>query len=91
MSKWETIGYIGVDSGTVMVGDPCYVVTDANWSSWCKEFDHQGGFDKHFVKMSDGTISVSTPHGDGNYPVKARRNGRGQIIEIRIQLGWDDE
>lgn len=91
MSKWETIGYIGVDSGTIMVGDPCYVVPDENWSDWCDEFKDAGGYNTYFAAMGDGTLSVSTPHGDGMYDVKARRNKHGQIVEIRIQLGWEDE
>lgn len=91
MPKWETIGYIGVDSGTVMVGDPCYVVPDELWSDWCREYDSGGGFDAKYLEMGDGTIAITTPHGDGSYPVKARRNDRGQIVELRIQLGWDDE
>jgi hypothetical protein len=91
MSKWETIGYIGVDSGTVMVGDPCYVVPDEIWSDWCHEFDRNGGHDNRMAEMDDGYLAITTPHGDGSYPVKARRNNRGQIVELRIQLGWDDE
>jgi hypothetical protein len=91
MPKWEIIGAIGVDSGTVMVGDPCYVVPDENWSAWCQEYKDKGGFDSRAVEMDDGYLAVTTPHGDGYYDVEARRNKHGQIVEIRIRLGWDDE
>lgn len=87
--KWETIGHFGVDSGTVMVGDPCYVVPDENWSDWCMEFERNEH--QRVAEMDAGYFAITTPHGDGSYPVKARRNDYGQIVEIRIQLGWDGE
>lgn len=91
MSKWETLGHIGVDSGTIMVVDPCYVVPDDDWMNWYYEYRDKNGFDNWFAHMDSDGIAVTTPHGDGVYPVEARRNKNGQIVEIRILLGWDDE
>lgn len=82
---WKTIGYVGVDSGTVMIGDPCYVVPDEDWSDFCSEYDGKGGFDKRFAEMDDGYIAVTTAHGDGEYAVEARYDGP-RIVELRIKF-----
>lgn len=31
--KLKKIGYIGVDSGTIIISDPCYL-TNEGWSLW---------------------------------------------------------
>lgn len=91
MPRWETLGYIGVDSGTVMVVDPCYVVPDADWDAWHHEYKDKDGFDNYFAEMESGGIAVNTAHGDGQYAVEARRDNRGNILEIRIKFDWDEE
>lgn len=86
MSQWETLGYIGVDSGTIMVVDPCYVIPDELWSDSCHEFDDKKGFDKRYAEMADGGIHILTAHGDGSYAVEALRDSRGVITEIRVRF-----
>lgn len=89
--SWETIGYIGVDSGTVMVVDPCYVVPDEDWTDWYHEFSDGGGFERNYQEMDSGGIAVITAHGDGAYAVEARRDRNGNILEIRVKFDWPDE
>lgn len=85
MSDWKTIGYIGVDSGTVMVVDPCYIVPDDDWMDFCREFDDNGGYAKRYVEMNSGGIAVTTAHGDGSYAVEAKYEGN-VIVELRIKF-----
>lgn len=85
MSKWETLGYIGVDAGTIMVVDPCYVVPDDDWSDWCREFDSKGGFNERYAHMDSDGIAVLTAHGDGQYAVEAKYEN-DVIVEIRIKF-----
>ena len=41
----ELVGYFGVDSGQVMIGDPCYL------DQWRSEMDEEGGeFDCNLPK-----------------------------------------
>jgi hypothetical protein len=84
MSTWVTIGHIGVDSGTVMVGDPCYVVPDDLWSDWCKEFEEKEH--QHASEMEPGYFAVTTAHGDGSYPVEAKYDANGRVTEIRVKF-----
>ena len=42
--KWERVGECGVDSGSIVIGDPCYFATAdsrnhlaATWEDYCKK------------------------------------------------------
>lgn len=87
--KWETLGRIGVDSGTIMFIDPCYLVPKEDWTNFCMEYESKEV--GRSAKMNCGGIAVTTAHGDGQYAVKGRYNKRGQIVEVRINFEWDDE
>lgn len=86
--KWETIGRIGVDSGTIMFIDPCYLVPGEDWSNFCAEYEKKEVGRSAILR---GGVAITTPHGDGTYAVKARYNKRGQIVEIRMNFEWDNE
>jgi len=67
------IGHITVDSGTVMVADPCYWVgsdEQMTWAEYCKEI---GSKPSHVFEHSSGIsgkgIMVGSFGGDGEYPV----------------------
>lgn len=74
MEKWKQIGVVGVDSGTLMITDPCYVTGD-NWSD--KDYDkyvcgqmRENSLKIPFPKGHDGkAVLTSTGFGDGCYPV----------------------
>lgn len=89
----KQIGQISVDSGLVMIGDPCYVIhTDKpkeqlgkNWEEFCKIIG-----DKDVTNFShrqqDGEMAtvLYTPWGDGVYPIYATYSKNGRIKKVEI-------
>lgn len=72
--KKKLIGHISVDSGLVWVGDPCYAMREVgkkNSGMVYEEVIHK--LRNYFInEFPDGTgICISTPNGDGTYPVYA--------------------
>lgn len=147
--KWKQIGVVGVDSGQLLVCDPCYI--DSQWTSdeqpvdvrryrdtktgkvfeWRKDFAHfectvepygktpnelitagvwvkldeserndfsyAGCCSQTLKKNMAGQLNYAMGHagvgvafasgyGDGVYPVFARRNEEGRIVEVRIKM-----
>ena len=97
--KWVKIGMVGVDSGTLMIADPCYVEGD----DWCEK-DYQKWIvntsDKKSVQIKEGlnkakAVAFSSGFGDGVYNVTAlihdyKEYGK-RIKEVRITLITDKE
>lgn len=88
------IGEIGVDSGTIFVGDPCYTIPDdashrvKTWEDWC---DIALDGDDYGVAQPAGDnigLSIPTLYGDGTYPVYAEIKD-GRVASITIN--FDDE
>jgi len=95
MNSFTRIGSFGVDSGTVMIVDPCYVLDGAG--KYPLSFGHDWG---EFIAMNlmdddgnhldskelSGAMGVvsSTGYGDGVYPVYARKDENDRIVELRI-------
>lgn len=97
-NKTKYAGRCGVDSGQIMVIDPCYVFQD--------DFKHSsspptgGNYDAICrVSLADlfgefplpangytGNMGVvtSSGYGDGNYPVFVDVNEDGRVVELRI-------
>lgn len=94
----KTIGYCGVDSGQLLIADPCYL---KDWRAGDYDPVHKRGDGNHYneacyTTMNEdmggevlisgvaGTgVAVSTGYGDGNYPVVAHyKDGRVQKITI---------
>jgi hypothetical protein len=102
---WETIGVCGVDAGTLMIGDPCYFFDKDceaqrkdGWSAVLREAYAAGDFAKPFgaapiayVKGHEGLAVLVNVDGDGTYSIQARRNSRGQIVEVRFCTGAHDD
>lgn len=91
------IGEIGVDSGTIFVGDPCYTATnDAShriktWEDWCDKapFDEKP-YDVNQPAGDNIGLSIPTLYGDGSYPVYAEIvNGR--IASVTIDFDPQEE
>jgi hypothetical protein len=85
----ELVGKVGVDSGTMWIGDPCYIVD--NWHKFMKQthmnerplpisVPHSDGIHKDW---GDKGVVSSTGFGDGIYPVYARK-ANGRVWELRV-------
>lgn len=81
---WEGLGHVGVDSGTLWIGDPCYLSGGKgpmqNWSSFCEQINS-----KVSAVFPEGTM-VGGFGGDGCFPVVIRRNKQGVVVEVRIRF-----
>lgn len=86
----QRIGFVYVDSGTVWIGDPCYVLgEDAShgvktWSDFCDKVS----FDTDFREpLGEGVgISLQAGYGDGAYPVFIERNSEGVISRLIVDF-----
>jgi len=98
--EWTKIGVVGVDSGTLIVGDPCYL-TDDNWST--KDYDKEvcegmGDYSRQ-VKYEMGhdgkAVLFSSGFGDGCYEVFAKiKDCKGwgkRVAEVKIVMIAEDD
>lgn len=94
------IGRIAVDSGTVAVADPAFVMMFARqqaqagldpWETFCErsEFGPSDPFGEPMGQAAG--LHVETPHGDGVYPVYAELDElTGRPLRLVIDLdNWD--
>ena len=94
----EYIGKVGVDSGTMMLGDPCYISDDKRlhsnkgWSKFCEEiFTKQFDSMRH-TQIGKGTAVVTeTGGGDGEYPVYITRNNEGRVMSLTVVFIDEEE
>lgn len=80
------IGVVAVDSGTVLVGDPCYWLVNEEYDrEVCKpKFDTSR--EVKFERGHEGKgVIVSSGYGDGCYPVIATFKN-GKVKELRIKF-----
>lgn len=84
---------IGVDSGTVWIGDPCYlrgkINTQRNWE-WAVDKRHRGPDGQHdpnpqVTEFHNG-LWIGTLYGDGEYEVTIERNEHGQPIRFTVDF-----
>lgn len=102
MSEETLAGYVDVDSGTMLIGDPCYYGIDNPMSDWSSFCDLIAGKQitriPHVLGHEGRGIVVHAGLGDGTYPVYVTvRNVDGwgeRVTEMRIDFmadGDDDE
>jgi hypothetical protein len=101
----KLIGHIGVDSGQMLLCDPCYI--DSMWekkdtkdfsdlSKFEGEFNYLGSAQATLSEEKAGTLGLgigavcSTGWGDGSYPVYVTYEGN-RISEMRIVFMSDRE
>ena len=95
--KWVLMGKVGVDSGMLMVGDPCYFVD--NWHN--KDYDNLAQMDLFKEVIGDAVPKGNSPNykkavafssglGDGVYEVWGLvadlKDWGERVIEVRIKL-----
>jgi hypothetical protein len=106
MTKWKTIGEVCIDSGTIMLCDPCRADEVSGWwDDYCERTDLNKSPDSKEINVrKDFPIGVITRTGigDGCYAVEARyeehpfMGKRVAAIRIRflphpqLEMGDDD-
>ena len=95
------VGEVGVDSGTIWIGDPCYILHKGknlpaslgdNWGDFCKiinssiEQPLKKQFNCEYGHAGLG-VCVSSGYGDGVYEVFAEVSDEGDW-GIRIKKVW---
>ena len=91
-------GHIGVDSGQIMIGDPCYLDEwetnkGEEWNPEGKEgqYSYQG-VSATTIKDAYGQIggglavAMSSGYGDGQYPVYVQLNEDGRVVMAVIDF-----
>jgi hypothetical protein len=89
----QLIGTCGVDSGMLMVGDPCYFIGDQttiharckDWKTACKEVFCKGDVALNRDAPMDVYglgVAIATTHGDGCYPVylETTKSGKRRLV-----------
>lgn len=100
MSDWVKEGEVDVDSGQIMITDPCYVrsfkndefegekdVVDFSYSGACTVTLSEkkcGGLPHSPGGALGAGFATSSGYGDGSYPVFVKRNKEGRIAAIKI-------
>ena len=81
----KLIGHCGVDSGQILLIDPCYVYKGDDYDECCKVTLSED-------KAGETTLGVvtSTYSGDGNYPVYATTDEHGGIMSVEIVFKKSD-
>lgn len=98
--NWITIGIVAVDSGTLMISDPCYIV-GKEWSEEDYEKYVINGMTEKYISIPFGkghdgkAVIFESGFGDGVYEVRALIKNFGnfgkRVKEVRIVLIEDNE
>lgn len=88
---WHKIGTIAVDSGTIVVVDPCYIESgfDLKPVFVATDGDRHGG-ERVFAGTHGTGVVVASGGGDGSYPLSAYYDEEGIIREVSISF-WDED
>lgn len=89
--KRKQIGIVGVDSGQILICDPCYI--DSEWNKGTFNYheccnltlaDDKNG--QLFYKMGHAGVGVVNGNfgGDGAYPVIATFNESNRVVKLEI-------
>lgn len=95
--EWKTIGYVGVDSGSLIIGDPCYLDNLDDWNPELYEkcivgdlCDSKEGFTQINEMCMNQAVAFSSGFGDGLYEVRAWIKDYGKsgkrIKQVKIIL-----
>lgn len=95
------IGYCSVDSGQIMIVDPCYVVgrgadnSEEDYDRICEvTLDNQSEVKCAGPIFEGHAIASGTLYGDGRYPVWAEVDSNGRVRSLTIDFdpeSYEDE
>jgi hypothetical protein len=79
---WLYAGSVGIDSGTVLLVDPCYA-RDAQQETVYRSADPYGEvpLSEHELHTA---VACCTGQGDGIYPAYVRLAESGRVAELRV-------
>ncbi len=83
--EWELLGEVGVDTGMVWIGDPCYVIGEdashgfATWADFCAEHKRN----RLQPAGQHNGLAIPSGWGDGVYPVFVKRLS-GRVSEVKV-------
>ena len=100
--KWEKIGAVAVDSGSVLILDPGQLQSlipkaETEIEAWYLKFVCTKWSRDKPIRTKFRSKSVPLGHlveagyGDGLYDIEVRKNSEGRIAELRIQFIDDEE
>jgi hypothetical protein len=85
------VGHVNVDSGQIMIGDPCYVLPQRAWNRPGRTYDEllentsPSGTEQTREPFGRGVALVtSSGYGDGQYPVYITRTRDGAVRSITV-------
>ena len=88
--KKVKLGVVGVDSGTLMITDPCYYMDHQDRSKISKDYLQDNVYKddgKNYRKISNSSLTFSSGYGDGGYSVYGYINDDNRIIKVEIIMG----
>jgi hypothetical protein len=103
--NWFKIGEVGVDSGQLILTDPCYMKQwkddgyhpedapdgEYSYSGVCKGTNKNQYVQCQYTMGHNGiAVAFSTGYGDGTYPVFAKRGAEGRIMEVKVLFDWEE-
>jgi hypothetical protein len=95
-ARKKLVGHVGVDSGTMYLGDPCYFLEHPlgamTWEAFCTKYHLPSDTPQPVEDLGGGrSLGIVTPtgYGDGVYPVYATMSA-GRVLSLTIVFGVPD-
>jgi hypothetical protein len=89
--KWQRIGIVGVDTGTVLLSDPCSVQAGFDVDPLWEGLGLKDSLQVNYEKGHPGrAVIVSNFGGDGMFPVFIRKDAEGMVVEMKIVFNEED-
>lgn len=96
--KWEKLGVVNIDSGTLLLTDACHAMgntvpaggglraLNAAWEKWVGH--NEPTMQLQHIMGHDGLGILISTCGDGPLEVLGQRDERGRIVEIKVRFPW---
>ena len=95
-NKRVKLGEVGVDSGTILIVDPCYMESKEEYKAFLEQWNElvhgkdKKRWDKTQLNYKKGHAGLGVINsgfgGDGSYPVFAELNNKGLVKRIVIEF-----
>lgn len=86
---WEKAGRVGIDTGTLLLADPCFEGLSQETLGTTELTDGVARCTNSYgVPIA---MLVETGMGDGWYPVSVRRSEGGRVNAVRVDFTYDED